>query len=70
MDLFASYGRIRPVSLNDAPVLQAIYAVYVENTVVSFETVAPSVEEFRERIREISHDFPYLVYEKDGRVLG
>ncbi len=70
MELSESHGEIRPVSLDDAPVLQAIYADYVEKTVVSFETVAPSVEEFRERIRTISRDFPYLVYEKDGRVLG
>ena len=70
MELFGSHGRIRPVSLDDAPALQAIYAGYVEDTVVSFETVAPDLEEFRERIRAISRDFPYLVYERDGRVLG
>ena len=70
MEMFGSQGGIRPVSLDDASVLQSIYAGYVENTVVSFETVAPTVEEFRERIRTISRDFPYLVYEKDGRVLG
>ena len=60
-------GRIRLASLDDANVLRAIYAPYVEKTVVSFETAAPGVEEFRERVREISRDFPYLVYERNGK---
>ena len=63
-------GIIRLASPDDASALQAIYAYYVENTVVSFETVAPDVAEFRERIRDISRDFPYLVYERDGAILG
>lgn len=63
-------GRIRLASLDDANVLRAIYAPYVEKTVVSFETAAPGVEEFRERVREISRDFPYLVYERNGKILG
>lgn len=63
-------GRIRLASLDDADDLSAIYAPYVERTVVSFETTPPDSEEFRERVRKISSDFPFLVYETNGKILG
>ena len=59
----------------DAAVLLKIYTPFVENedsnlSDVSFEFVAPSVEEFAERIRTISADFPYLVLEENGQAIG
>ena len=64
--------RIRLANAEDADALQRIYAYYVEDseTVVSFETEAPDVAEFRRRIQQISAAFPYLVCEQDGRLLG
>lgn len=61
---------IRDVRPEDAAALAQIYAYYVEETAVSFEYEAPSAEEFRERIRKISKNYPYLVCEKDGVVVG
>ena len=61
---------IREVREEDAERLAEIYAYYVENTAVSFEYTAPTVDEFRERIRKISARYPYLVCEKQGRVIG
>lgn len=61
---------IRKVEIADAKAIVDIYNYYVENTAVSFETEALTVNEMAERIKEISSQFPYFVYEKDGKILG
>ncbi|MCQ2373199.1 MAG: N-acetyltransferase family protein [Phascolarctobacterium sp.] len=67
--------KLRLATLEDAEELLKIYTPFVESedrniSDVSFEYVAPSVEEFRDRIRNISSGYPYLIIEKDGRALG
>jgi phosphinothricin acetyltransferase len=54
----------------DAAAIQAIYAPYCESSAVSFETKAPSVEEIVQRIHKISGQFPWIVGERDRRVIG
>ncbi len=61
---------IRRASLNDAEALQKIYAYYVEETAVTFEYEAPTVEEFRSRMQHTLKFYPYLVAEEEGRILG
>ena len=61
---------VRPVSPDDATALAAIYNYYVRETVISFETEPLSAEEMRERIVQTAAEFPYLVCELDGRVVG
>ena len=61
---------VRPVSPDDAAALAAIYNYYVRETVISFETEPLSAEEMRERIVQTAAEFPYLVCELDGRVVG
>ena len=61
---------IRPARPEDAEVLLAIYAPYVERTAITFEYEVPTVEEFRRRIEHICEKFPYLVAEKGGHVVG
>ena len=61
---------IRIANDTDAPAMLAIYAPYVENTTVSFEYEAPSREEFLRRFQAITAQFPWLVWEEEGRVLG
>ncbi len=61
---------IRNAKLSDAERLLEIYAYYVENTAISFETEVPAPEEFRERIRRITARYPWLVIEQDGIILG
>jgi L-amino acid N-acyltransferase YncA len=61
---------IRFAEETDAPQIQAIYAPFCEGTAVSFEMVAPSVEEMAGRIRKITAQFPWLVAEEDERLLG
>ena len=61
---------IRKASVDDAEKLLEIYSPYVLNTAISFEYDVPSVEEFRERIINISKNYPYLVLLKDNEIAG
>lgn len=59
----------------DAEQLLEIYRPFVVSedffiSNVSFELEAPSLEEFRQRIVDISARYPYLVVEVDGQLLG
>ncbi len=60
---------LRVANSEDATAIQAIYALYVETTAITFEEVVPSVEEFEGRIQK-TQNFPYLVLEEDGVVVG
>lgn len=62
--------KIRLATGQDANALLDIYSPYVLDTTVTFEYDIPSVEVFKERILKTLVDFPYYVYEKDGRILG
>ena len=55
---------------DDAPGILAIYAPYCESTSVSFEAVAPSEKQIRERIDRITGHYPWLVGEIEGEVAG
>ena len=61
---------IRLASDADAGQIQAIYAPIVRDTFISFETDIPSVDEMRSRILHKLEDYPWLVAEHDGSVLG
>ena len=61
---------IRFATPADAPALCAIYAPYVTDSVISFEYEVPTEAAFAERIRAVQRQFPYLLAEVDGRVLG
>jgi phosphinothricin acetyltransferase len=58
---------IRFARADDAGALLGIYDPYVENTPVSFEVEAPSLQVFAERIARTSAAYPYLLCEVDGR---
>ena len=61
---------IRIAKSSDIPQILAIYGPYIENTTVSFEYTVPSEAEFLERFRTITAQFPWLVWEEDGEILG
>lgn len=61
---------IRSVSTDDTADILAIYAPYVTDTAITFETEIPSLEEFSKRIESIQKDYPYLVCEVDGKIIG
>lgn len=61
---------IRKAEARDAAALAAIYAPYVEHTAYSYEYEAPDAAEFARRIADLGRQFPYLIWEEDGQVLG
>ena len=61
---------IRPVTEADAEKLLAIYAPYVTDTFVTYEYTVPTVEEFRERIRNTLQAYPYFAAVENGRIIG
>ncbi len=61
---------IRSATSNDAAAIHAIYAPFVEKTVVSFEEVPPTIDEMAKRIEATLKAYPYLVAERDGQVVG
>ena len=54
----------------DVPEILAIYAPYILTTTHTFEYDVPTEEEFLARFRTITAQFPWLVWEEEGRILG
>ena len=61
---------IRFAKPEDAKELLKIYAYYVTDTAISFETEVPSEEEFKLRIEEVLKSYPFIVACKDDEILG
>ena len=61
---------IRIATEADVPEILAIYAPYIENTTITFEYNVPSEAAFLQRFRDITAQFPWLVWEEDGKILG
>jgi phosphinothricin acetyltransferase len=62
--------RIRLACADDAAAIQRIYAFYVRDTVISFETEPPSVDEMHRRIETNRARFPWLVYMQKDQIVG
>ena len=61
---------IRAASERDAQELRDLYGYYVENTAITYEYRVPTVKNFQQRIRKTLKQYPYLVWQEDGRILG
>jgi len=62
---------IRPAKLSDAEAITKIYNPFITDTVITFEYEPVSAEEITSRIQKVlDGGHPYLVAEKDGRVVG
>ncbi|KZB80409.1 GNAT family N-acetyltransferase [Amycolatopsis regifaucium] len=62
---------IREATEDDAAACAEIYAPYVTDTVISFETEPPKPDEMAERITKARRSHAWLVLEDDeGRVIG
>ena len=55
---------------DDANAIAEIYAPYVRDTIISFETEAPDAAEMAARIGRIGVQYPWLVATIDDRVVG
>jgi L-amino acid N-acyltransferase YncA len=63
-------ARVRPATVADATACVEIYRPYVLNTVITFETDVPTVEEMADRIVDARVMHEWLVLEVDGDVVG
>lgn len=61
---------IRMATLDDAVAIQAIYEPYIINTSITFEYKPIPVQAFQKRMETVLKEFPWLVYEIQGKVVG
>lgn len=61
---------IRMADLEDAEEILKIYEPYILNTVITFEYDTIPVPVFKERMKKIMSQFPWLVCHVDGRLAG
>ena len=63
-------ARIRSVEVSDALAVREIYAPFISDDATSFEVVVPDPAEMACRIQSQRERYPWLVFERDHRVLG
>lgn len=61
---------IRSANQKDTERMLEIYAPYILNTTVSFETEVPTREEFQQRISHYQEKLPWLVCDIDNKLAG
>ncbi len=61
---------IRLAQEKDLAQILAIYSPYVENTTVTFEYEIPSPADFQQRFLSVTSQFPWLIWEEKGLILG
>jgi L-amino acid N-acyltransferase YncA len=65
-----AHRRVRPGTERDGAACAAIYAPYVTDTAITFETEPPSAAEMAERIATAARKHAWLVLEEEERVIG
>jgi GNAT superfamily N-acetyltransferase len=61
---------IRPAEESDGPAIAAIYAPYVRETAISFETEPPTAATMGQRIARTLETHPWLVADHRGETVG
>jgi len=61
---------IRSVTLNDAKHIVDIYNYYVLNSIVTFDEIPFTENDFNQRIESISSTYPFIVFEENNTILG
>jgi len=61
---------VRDATLADASACAAVYAPYVTDTAITFETEPPDADEMARRIAKAQRSHGFLVLEDDGAVVG
>lgn len=61
---------VRDARLDDAEEILEIYSHYIKNTAITFEYTVPDRETFRKRMEKTLENYPYLVAELDGKIMG
>ncbi|MEM7110054.1 MAG: arsinothricin resistance N-acetyltransferase ArsN1 family B [Bacteroidota bacterium] len=61
---------IRSATPDDAAAIAEIYNYYIENSVATFEEIKVTIADMGTRIQKVTSKLPWIVYEKDGLILG
>lgn len=61
---------VRLATEADAADILAVYAPYILDTAITFETEVPSLDDFACRVASVIGDYPFLVVEDEGRLVG
>ena len=61
---------VRIATEKDIPQILAIYAPYIETSTATFEYDVPCLRAFTQRFLDITAQFPWLVWEEEGEILG
>lgn len=62
--------RLRTASIDDAAAIAGIFRPYVEETPITFEETPPDADAVAERVERTLATHPWVVAERDGRVIG
>jgi len=60
----------RLADISDSEEILNIYAPYIRDTYISFETEVPSVSEFARRIETICRQYPFIVCLVEDKIIG
>jgi phosphinothricin acetyltransferase len=61
---------IRKISTADIPAICKIYNYYINFSIATFEEVEVGVVEMQKRVEQITTNYPWIVYEEEGAVIG
>jgi len=62
---------IRQIKISDIEKILPIYNFHVENTLVTFDLIPLTVEQYAEKVLRIANEFPFLVFEdNNNKILG
>jgi len=61
---------IRNADSKDASQIINVYNYYIENTTITFEENNVTQKEMEVRISDYTKEYPWLVYEEKGKILG
>ncbi|MFV0606034.1 MAG: GNAT family N-acetyltransferase [Niabella sp.] len=61
---------IREIETKDLNAVLGIYSPFINDTAVTFETIQPGFDLFKQRVASVTQQYPWLVAEEDGIILG
>lgn len=61
---------LRVANEGDVAAILSIYEPYIKNTTITFEIDVPTLDAFKKRFQCITEEFPWLVCEIHGRIVG
>ncbi len=61
---------IRDFNIKDIHQLTDIYNYYVLNTIITFDHIPYSKEDYQEKITRIASEFPCIIFEENNEIVG